>query len=80
MMCLAGQTVMDHLAPAYVPSEDTGLFRVKEPGWYAFDDDHLPVLARISHTTKRIGAPNQRKWLCGKTFERFAERPDADRV
>jgi hypothetical protein len=35
---------MDHLAPVFVPPEDTGLFRVKEPGWYAFDDDHMPVL------------------------------------
>jgi hypothetical protein len=35
---------MDHLAPAYVPPENAGFFRVKEPGWYAFDDDHIPVL------------------------------------
>jgi hypothetical protein len=35
---------MDHLAPAYVPPEDAGLFKVTEPGWYAFDDDHIPVL------------------------------------
>jgi hypothetical protein len=34
---------MDHLAPAYVPPEDAGLFKVTEPGWYAFDDDHTPV-------------------------------------
>jgi len=35
---------MNHLAPAYVPPEDAGLFRVSEPGWYAFDDDHNAVL------------------------------------
>jgi hypothetical protein len=39
---------MDHLAPFYVPPEDAGLFRVKEPGWYAFDDDHMPVLGPFS--------------------------------
>src|SRR5260370_512625 len=38
------------------------------------------ALARISHTTKCIGAPNQRKLLCENDFQRFAERPDADRV
>jgi hypothetical protein len=37
-------------------------------------------LARISHTTQCIGAPNQRKLLCENDFQRFAERPDADRV
>ncbi len=31
-------------APAHVPPEETHLFKVKEPGWYAFDDDHIPVL------------------------------------
>jgi hypothetical protein len=35
---------MNHLAPAYVPAEDAGLFKVTEPGWYAFDEDHTPVL------------------------------------
>ena len=35
---------MNHLAPAYVRPEDASLFRVKEPGWYAFDHDHIPVL------------------------------------
>jgi len=35
---------MNHFAPAYVPPEDAGLFRVSEPGWYAFDDDHNAVL------------------------------------
>ena len=28
--------------------------------------DKSVVLVRISHTTKRIGAPNQRKWLCAR--------------
>jgi hypothetical protein len=36
--------VMDHLAPAYVPPENTALFKVTEPGWYAFADHHMPVL------------------------------------
>jgi NAD(P)-dependent dehydrogenase (short-subunit alcohol dehydrogenase family) len=40
----------------------------------------LAQLARISHTTLCIGAPNQRKLLCENDFHRFAERPDADRV
>ncbi len=37
-------------------------------------------LARISHTTECIGAPNQRKLLCENDSQRFTERPDADRV
>ena len=37
-------------------------------------------LAWISHATKRIGAPNQRKLFCENDFARFEERPDADRV
>jgi hypothetical protein len=32
-------------------------------------------LARISHKTERIGAPNQRKWLCHNNFRRFDEEP-----
>jgi hypothetical protein len=35
---------MDQLLPAYVLPEEASLFRVKEPGWYAFDHDHIPVL------------------------------------
>jgi hypothetical protein len=38
------------------------------------------TLTRISHTTRYIGAPNQRKLLCRNDFPRFEERPDADRV
>jgi hypothetical protein len=34
---------MNHLAPSYVPPEEAGLFRVREPGWYAYDYD-TPVL------------------------------------
>jgi hypothetical protein len=37
-------------------------------------------LARISHTNRRIGAPNQRELLCHNDFRRFEESPDADRV
>jgi hypothetical protein len=35
---------MNQLLPAYVLPEEAGLFRVKEPGWYAFNDDHIAVL------------------------------------
>jgi hypothetical protein len=35
---------MEHLATAHVSREDIHLFRVTEPGWYAFDDDHLALL------------------------------------
>jgi carbon starvation protein CstA len=37
-------------------------------------------LARISHTTKCIETPNQRKLLCSNNLARLAERPDANRV
>ena len=37
-------------------------------------------LARISHSSRRIGAPNQRKLLCSNHFWRLAESPDADRL
>jgi hypothetical protein len=29
---------------------------------------------------QRIGAPNQRKWLCSNNFALIRERPDADGV
>ena len=35
-------------------------------------------LARISHTKKCIGAPNQRKLLCHNAFLKIQERPDDD--
>ena len=38
------------------------------------------ALARISHTNRRIGSPNQRKLLCCNDFTQIEERPDADRV
>jgi len=37
-------------------------------------------LARISHTKKCIGAPNQRKFFCDKEFPQIRGRPDADRL
>ena len=37
-----------------------------------------PGLARISHTKKCIGAPNQRKLLCHNAFLKIQERPDDD--
>ncbi len=37
-------------------------------------------LARISHTNRRIGAPNQRKLLCCNDFTQLRGAPDADRV
>jgi transposase len=42
-----------------------------------FTDD---ALARISHTNRRIGSPNQRKLLCRNDFTRVRGAPDADRV
>src|SRR5216117_4443025 len=33
------------------------------------------ALTRISHTTKRIGAPNQRKWLCSNNFRAIRGAP-----
>ena len=37
-------------------------------------------LARISHTKKCIGAPNQRKFFCEKDFPEIRGRPDDDRL
>jgi hypothetical protein len=37
-------------------------------------------LARISHTNRRIGPPNQRKLLCRNDFTQVRGAPDADRV
>ena len=37
-------------------------------------------LARISHTKKCIGAPNQRKLFCDNDFRQIQERPDDDRL
>jgi len=38
------------------------------------------VLARISHTKKCIGAPNQRKFFCDKDFPQIRGRPDAHKL
>src|SRR5262245_38687228 len=52
--------------------------------WARGEFDRLPAfaaeLARISHTIKRIGARISESGRVATTFERFAERPDADRV
>jgi len=52
--------------------------------WAENHNDRFPMLAadlaRISHRIECIGAANQRKLLCENDFQRFAERPDADRV
>jgi transposase len=37
-------------------------------------------LARISHTNRLIGSPNQRKLLCHNDFAQVRGAPDADRV
>jgi hypothetical protein len=57
---------MNHLSPAYVAPEDAGLFRVSEPGWYAFDDDHNPVLGPFNSDEEyveaiRAGVRNDRR-------------------
>jgi hypothetical protein len=43
--------VMESPAPAYILLEDTGLFRIPEPGWYAIDDDH-----KAAHSAHANGA------------------------
>jgi hypothetical protein len=43
-----------------------------------FDVPH--GLARISHTKKCIGAPNQRKFFCNKDFPKIRGRPDDNRL
>jgi len=40
----------------------------------------LRILARISHSKKCIGAPNQRKFFCDKDFPQIRGRPDANRL
>jgi hypothetical protein len=40
----------------------------------------IAVLTCISHTNRRIGAPNQRKLLCCNDFTQIRGAPDADRV
>jgi hypothetical protein len=52
---------MNHLAPAYVPPEDAGLFRVSEPGWYAFDDDHNAVLGPFNSDEECVEAIKSRR-------------------
>jgi putative ATP-dependent endonuclease of OLD family len=37
-------------------------------------------LTRISHSIRRIGTPNQRKFFCEKDFAMIRGAPDADRV
>jgi uncharacterized protein YbjT (DUF2867 family) len=75
---------MENAAWDVAPARDAGVV----PSFLQPLDKPVPMvatadighLARISHTTECIGAPNQRKLLCENDFQRFAERPDADRV
>jgi hypothetical protein len=47
---------MDVPAPAYVPPDEIQLFKVKEPGWYALDDDHIPVLGPFNSEEECLAA------------------------
>jgi hypothetical protein len=49
-------------------------------GFLRSTDLTVMLLARISHTNRRIGSPNQRKLLCRNDFARVRGAPDADRV
>jgi hypothetical protein len=55
-----------------------------EYNWLEGQYDRLPALmadlARISHTNRRIGSPNQRKLLCRNDFTQVRGVPDADTV
>jgi hypothetical protein len=51
-----GRFVMKVTAPAYVPREHADLFKVTEPGWYAFDDDHIPVLGPFNSREECVEA------------------------
>jgi hypothetical protein len=59
MLALIIQLFMKDPAPVYVPPEDTDLFKVKEPGWYAFDDDHIPVLGPFNSRKECVEAIKQ---------------------
>jgi PadR family transcriptional regulator, regulatory protein PadR len=48
--------------------------------WQQFAAAIGGLLARISHTNRRIGPPNQRKLLCCNDFTQVRGAPDADRV
>jgi hypothetical protein len=50
------EMAMEAPTPAYVPPEDTTLFRVKVPGWYAFDHDHVPVLGPFNSNEECVEA------------------------
>jgi hypothetical protein len=47
---------MVHLVSSYVPPEDAALFKIQEPGWYAFDDDHRPVLGPFNSNEECLDA------------------------
>jgi hypothetical protein len=39
--------VMRHFVVGPVLPEDTRLFRVKEAGWYIFDEDHIALIGPL---------------------------------
>jgi hypothetical protein len=43
-MSISLEHVVKHLAVGHILAEDTHLFRVKQAGWYVFDDDHVALL------------------------------------
>ena len=56
MRALGGDCYMGVPAPAHVPPGETNLFKVKEPGWYAFDDDHIPLLGPFNSREECVEA------------------------
>jgi AraC family transcriptional regulator len=78
--------------PRTQPQTRGGLAAWQERAVASYIEEHLaePIslaeladlarLTRISHTKKCIGAPNQRKLLCGNDFLKIRGRPDDDRL
>jgi hypothetical protein len=50
---------MKELTAAHVAPEDVRLFKVKQPGWYAFDDDHVPLFGPFGSREECVSAIGQ---------------------
>jgi hypothetical protein len=69
---------MKEFLAAHVAPENARLFKVEQPGWYAFDDDHVPLLGPFDSREECVSAIGQarRGSTTAKDHEAGA-RPDS---
>jgi hypothetical protein len=47
---------MTNLSPIHVTNADKAIYKVEKSGWYAFDDNHAPILGPFDSRKKCVKA------------------------